>query len=62
MRDKQLGISIRFVKEWVGHGLGEMTVHDQALMLVMNDTRDVPAVEKLADAYEFLRQRVRVVN
>ena len=56
LTDKKAGISIRFVRSYTPEPFG--TIHDQALVLAMHDDRDVAFIEKMNDAYEFLKSRI----
>lgn len=58
-KDPDVGISIRFIRAWDDKAdvtPGSLT--DQALMLASHDERDVPTMDKIADAIAFLKSRI----
>jgi protein tyrosine phosphatase (PTP) superfamily phosphohydrolase (DUF442 family) len=73
MEDKQLGISIRFIREFDVHADRQPTlanIHDAAFALALYpflvddiDEDDVRTFrERLADAYAYLRERQRHIH
>lgn len=56
MDDRETGISIRFIREFKPDP-GIVTEMDQAIILAMQDERDVSDLEKILTALTFLRQR-----
>lgn len=50
--DKELGVSVRFIATWdPNHRYTE----DRAMLLAMQDDRDMPFLAKLNDALKFIR-------
>lgn len=63
MTDNKTGISIRFIRQFdiaKDHGGHREDTFaspaDAALFLAMRDTRDIPAAQKLADAFTFIAE------
>lgn len=64
--DKQTGISIRFIQQYdIAKDQAPKrddffsSPTDAALFLAMNDGRDVPMSQKVADALEFMKSRLQ---
>lgn len=60
MEDKQTGIAIRFIRQFDVTRAASYredsfcSIHDAAIFLASRDTRDVPMVAKLYDAYSYI--------
>lgn len=58
MNDEQTGLSIRFIREYKPSNEQIWTTADQAIVLAMQDDRDIPFSQKLVEALAFLKSRI----
>jgi len=58
VKDSKVGISLRFIREWKpDHEMDANSPQSKLWTLAMADTRDVPFMQKLFDARDYLREQ-----
>lgn len=63
---EKVGLSIRLIRSYDAQAdaaawkaAGEIPMHDKAFMLALHDEREIPMIEKLRDAFAFLKSRIQ---